>query len=111
MIRHHHENFDGSGYPDGVAGNDIPMGARIIMIADTIDAMTTDRPYRRAMTLSRAIEELETFAGRQFDPQLVKLVAKSASIRRLLGTDRTAPEPGPETLRVSRPAWAHRVAQ
>src|SRR5438034_11681215 len=111
MIRHHHENFDGSGYPDGLAGNDIPIGARIIMIADTIDAMTTDRPYRRAMNLSRAIEELETFAGRQFDPQLVKLVSKSASIRRLLGTDRSAPEPSPETPRVPRPAWAHRIAQ
>src|ERR1043166_8062287 len=49
MIRHHHENFDGSGYPDGVAGEEIPIGARIIMIADTLDAMTTDRPYRRAM--------------------------------------------------------------
>lgn len=111
MIRHHHENYDGSGYPDGLAGDDIPMGARIIMIADTIDAMTTDRPYRRAMTLSRAIEELEAFAGRQFDPQLVKLVSKSASIRRLLGTDRNAPEVPPETPRVARPAWARRVAQ
>src|SRR5881296_3509554 len=111
MIRHHHENFDGSGYPDGLAGSDIPIGARIIMIADTIDAMTTDRPYRRAMNLSRAIEELETFAGRQFDPQLVKLVSKSASIRRLLGTDRSTPESSPEPSRVPRPAWAHRIAQ
>ena len=110
MIRHHHENFDGSGYPDGLAGTDIPMGARIIMIADTIDAMTTDRPYRRAMPLSRAIEELETFAGRQFDPQLVKLVSKSASIRRLVGGDRSVPEPTAETPRVPRPAWAHRIA-
>jgi len=73
--------------------------------------MTTDRPYRCAMNLSRAIEELETFAGRQFDPQLVKLVSKSASIRRLLGTDRSAPEPSPETPRAPRPAWAHRLAQ
>jgi len=81
------------------------------MIADTIDAMTTDRPYRRAMTLARAIEELEAFAGRQFDPQLVKLVSKSASIRRLLGTDRSAPTGSPETHRVPRPAWAHRIAQ
>jgi len=111
MIRHHHENFDGSGYPDGVVGNDIPLGARIIMIADTIDAMTTDRPYRRAMSLSRAIEELEAFAGRQFDPQLVKLVSKSASIRRLVGGDRSVPEPTAETPRVPRPAWANRIAQ
>jgi len=59
MIRHHHENFDGTGYPDGLAGDEIPVGARIIMIADTIDAMTTDRPYRKAMSLARAVEELE----------------------------------------------------
>src|SRR5438046_3555556 len=110
MIRHHHENFDGSGYPDGLAGSDIPIGARIIMIADTIDAMTTDRPYRRAMHLSRALEELQAFAGRQFDPQLVKLVSKSTSIRRLLGTERSASEVS-ETPRGQRPAWAHRLAQ
>jgi putative nucleotidyltransferase with HDIG domain len=84
-IRNHHENFDGSGYPDGLAGDSIPMGARIIMIADTIDAMTTDRPYRRALTLQRALEELSKHAGRQFDPKLVQLVFKSPGIRRLLG--------------------------
>src|SRR5437773_10548132 len=111
MMRHHIGNYGRSGYPDGVASNDIPWAARIIMIADTIDAMTTDRPYRRAMSLSRAIEELETFAGRQFDPQLVKLVSKSASVRRLLGTDRGTPESSPEPSRVPRPAWAHRIAQ
>src|SRR5436853_68157 len=111
MIRHHHENFDGSGYPDGLTSNDIPMGARIIMIADTIDAMTTDRPYRRAMSLSRAIEELEAFAGRQFAPQLVTLVSKSARIRRLGGADRSAPEASPGSPRAPRPAWAHRIAQ
>ncbi|MGH8543220.1 MAG: HD-GYP domain-containing protein, partial [Gammaproteobacteria bacterium] len=84
-IRHHHENYDGTGYPDQLAGNAIPVGARIIMIADTIDAMTTDRPYRKALTLQRALEELVRFASRQFDPKLVELVAKSPSIRRLLG--------------------------
>jgi putative nucleotidyltransferase with HDIG domain len=111
MIKHHHENFDGTGYPDGIAGDAIPMGARIIMIADTIDAMTTDRPYRKAMTLARAVEELEKYAGRQFDPDLVKLVAKSASIRRLLGLDGRISEPGTEPSRAKRPAWAQRLAQ
>lgn len=86
-IRHHHENFDGTGYPDGLVGDHIPIGARIIMIADTIDAMTTDRPYRGALTLTRALEELAKYSGRQFDPGLVRLVSKSPSIRRLLGPE------------------------
>src|SRR5438067_11183112 len=85
MIRHHHENFDGTGYPEGLAGNEIPIGARIIMIADTIDAMTTDRPYRKALSLSKTLEEMAKYAGRQFDPRLVQLVSKSPAIRRLLG--------------------------
>jgi hypothetical protein len=104
MIRHHHENFNGTGYPDGLAGNEIPLGARIIMIADTIDAMTTDRPYRRAMSLVRALEELEKYSGLQFDPVLVQLVAKSQTIRKLLGSDsREEPSPPPaRSLRVTR---------
>jgi putative nucleotidyltransferase with HDIG domain len=104
MIKHHHENFNGTGYPDGLAGNQIPLGARIIMIADTIDAMTTDRPYRRAMTLGRALEELEKYAGLQFDPALVQLVAKSQTIRKLLGAEpRDEPSPHPaRSLRVTR---------
>src|SRR3989442_5960809 len=84
-IRNHHENYDGTGYPDGLVGEAIPIGARIIMIADTIDAMTTDRPYRKALSLSKALEEMAKHSGRQFDPKLVQLVAKSPSIRRLLG--------------------------
>jgi putative nucleotidyltransferase with HDIG domain len=84
-IRNHHENYDGSGYPDGLAAEQIPIGARIIMIADTVDAMTTDRPYRKALTLQRAFDELEKHAGRQFDPRLVELVSNSPGIRRLLG--------------------------
>ncbi|OLD49598.1 MAG: hypothetical protein AUI63_02270, partial [Gemmatimonadetes bacterium 13_1_40CM_2_60_3] len=111
MIRHHHENFDGSGYPDGLAGEQIPVGARVIMIADTLDAMTTDRPYRNALTLGCAIEELEKYAGRQFDPDLVRLVSKSASIRRLLGAEA---RPGPSTVSTPRtrpPTWAQRIAR
>jgi len=84
-IRNHHENFDGTGYPDGLSADSISIGARIIMIADTIDAMTTDRPYRKALTLQRALEELNKHAGRQFDPKLVHLVCESPGIRRLLG--------------------------
>jgi len=110
MIKHHHENFDGTGYPDGLAGDEIPLGARIIMIADTIDAMTTDRPYRKAMSLSRAVEELEKYAVRQFDPGLVTVAAKSAGIRRLLGLDQRIHADGLEPSRAARPAWAQRVA-
>lgn len=108
MIRHHHENYDGSGYPDGLAGEDIPVGARIIMIADTIDAMTTDRPYRRAMGLAAALEELQKYAGRQFDPRLVHLVATSDAIRRLLGEEAREEEATRLRSRSARPSWATR---
>jgi len=84
-IRHHHENYDGTGYPDGLEGDRIPLAARIIMIADTMDAMTTDRPYRKALSFERTMEELRKFAGKQFDPRLVELVAASANLRRLFG--------------------------
>ncbi len=83
-VRHHHENYDGSGYPMGLAGRAIPIGARIIMIADTMDAMTTDRPYRRALSFERVIEELRKYAGHQFDPELVELVVRSNSIRAMV---------------------------
>ena len=91
-IRNHHENYDGTGYPDGLAGEAIPLGARIIMVADTIDAMTTDRPYRKALTLSKALDEMAKYAGQQFDPRIVELVLKSPGIKRLLGPQRV-PEP------------------
>lgn len=72
FIRHHHERVDGNGYPDGIAGDEIPLGARIIMVSDTIDAMLTKRPYRDALPLSVVREELKTQAGTQFDRQVVK---------------------------------------
>jgi hypothetical protein len=82
-IRHHHENYDGTGYPDGLSGEEIPIGARIIMIADTLDAMTTDRPYRKALSFERVLEEIRHHAGRQFDPRLAEIVLGSPAIRRL----------------------------
>lgn len=71
VIRHHHERWDGKGYPDGLAGEDIPLPARVFTLADTFDAMTTDRPYRKAMPDEAALEEIQRCGGTQFDPDLV----------------------------------------
>jgi len=72
VIRLHHERYDGMGYPDGRAGQSTPVGARIIAVADAFDAMTSDRPYRRAMTKDLAIGQLLEHSGRQFDPEVVR---------------------------------------
>jgi ribonuclease P protein subunit RPR2 len=69
-VRHHHENWDGTGYPDGLAGEAIPLASRIIIFADTIDAMTTDRPYRLAMGEAEVRAELQKCRGTQFDPRI-----------------------------------------
>jgi hypothetical protein len=91
-VRHHHENFDGSGYPDGLAGENIPIGARIIMVADTADAMTTDRPYRAALSFDEVLAELDRYSGMQFDPQLVKLFGATPAIRELVEATKVAQE-------------------
>ena len=83
-VRHHHENWDGSGYPDGLAREEIPLFARVIMIADTIDAMTTDRPYRKAMTEEDVRRELVRMSGRQFDPTLCAAVLQGNALTPLL---------------------------
>jgi HD-GYP domain-containing protein (c-di-GMP phosphodiesterase class II) len=70
-VLHHHEKLDGTGYPDHLCGDDIPIGARVIAVADTFDAMTTDRPYRRALSSDTAIRELVRVAGTQLDERLV----------------------------------------
>jgi len=72
IVRNHHEKFDGTGYPDKLSGNDIPLLARLVAIADAFDAMTSDRPYRPALGLDRAFAELERLAGTQFDPKMVQ---------------------------------------
>jgi putative nucleotidyltransferase with HDIG domain len=77
-IRHHHENWDGTGYPDGLAGELIPLASRIIRFADTIDAMTTERPYRSPLTETQVRTEIVRFRGTQFDPQITdKLLSNS----------------------------------
>jgi len=73
-VRHHHERFDGTGYPDGLAGADIPLAARIFAVADALDAMTTDRPYRPGATFGEARREIAAGAGRQFDPEVVAVL-------------------------------------
>ncbi len=73
LIYYHHERWDGSGYPEGIKGEQIPLGARILTIADSYDAMTSDRPYRKAMAQDDAIIELKKYAGLQFDPALVDI--------------------------------------
>lgn len=72
-VRHHHEWYDGNGYPLGISGYDIPLGARIIMISDSVDAMLTDRPYRSALSPEEVEQELIRNSGTQFDPELVKV--------------------------------------
>jgi len=72
-IRHHHEWYDGNGYPDQIAAEDIPLQARVITIADTFDAMTSDRPYRKGMPGREALSIMEEFAGSQFDPHILQI--------------------------------------
>jgi putative nucleotidyltransferase with HDIG domain len=73
IVYSHQERYDGLGYPRGLKGNEIPLGARMFSIADTLDAMTSDRPYRPAQSFVAARKEIELWSGRQFDPQIVKL--------------------------------------
>lgn len=75
-VRHHHENWDGTGYPDGLKGETIPLTSRIIMFADTLDAITTDRPYRRALSMEDARAEFIKFKSKQFDPNLCDVVLR-----------------------------------
>jgi putative nucleotidyltransferase with HDIG domain len=72
LIRYHHERFDGGGYPHGLWGGEIPLAARIFSVADTLDAMTSDRPYRKGRTFGEALEEIRRCSGTQFDPQVVR---------------------------------------
>jgi HD-GYP domain-containing protein (c-di-GMP phosphodiesterase class II) len=115
-VRHHHERWDGQGYPYGLAKKNIPLGARIILIADTIDAMTTDRPYRKRLPVDVVIAELQKCKGTQFDPELIEVVVASVAVRRLIGGTTSAAdlaESGPSrSKRVSWPSggiWKSRA--
>ncbi|MCG3773760.1 MAG: Cyclic di-GMP phosphodiesterase response regulator RpfG [Nitrospira sp.] len=108
-VRSHHERWDGKGYPDGMATESIPLGARIIMIADTIDAMTTDRPYRGALPFEKIVAELQKYRGSQFDPSVVDMTVNSVTVRRLVSdkqflAEQTAPRSAFAVGRPPRPA-------
>ena len=109
-VRHHHEWWDGRGYPDGVAGEAIPLGARIITIADTIDAMTTNRPYRNALPLEVVLAELNKGKAVQFDSQLVDLTINSVTVRRLISDPSLIPEYLPSPNIRDRAKEARRLA-
>ena len=99
IILHHHERYSGHGYPYGLRGNDIPLGARIVAIADAYDAMVHDRPYKRAVSHDEAINELRRHAGTQFDPELVRLFCD------LYATE--APEPDQTLMAINAAAGVH----
>jgi HD-GYP domain-containing protein (c-di-GMP phosphodiesterase class II) len=114
-VRHHHERWDGLGYPDGFSGRDIPLGARIILIADTIDAMTTDRPYRKRLSLDVVMAELQKCKGTQFEPELIDVVVASVAVRRLISgvsSEATSDSGPPRSRRVNWPTsgiWKRRA--
>lgn len=87
IVRHHHERFDGAGYPDGLSGDAIPLGARIVAVADTFDALASDRPYRAAKQAREALDLLAAEAGAQLDPDAVEAFrrhySRFASLRRV----------------------------
>ena len=76
VVHYHHERWDGAGYPAGLAGRHIPLAARIVAVADTFDAMTTSRPYRGALSAEQAVAEIESEAGRQFDPDVARVASQ-----------------------------------
>ena len=81
-VRHHHERFDGEGYPDGLKGDQIPLASRIIMICDSVDAMLSDRPYRKALPVETVRAELLRCAGTQFDPAIVAVMLRQGTLER-----------------------------
>ena len=86
VARSSHERIDGAGYPDGKAGDDIPLPARIVLVADAFDALTSDRPYRLGRSIPEAVEELRTHAGTQFCPVVIE--AMERPVRRRAGSAR-----------------------
>jgi HD-GYP domain-containing protein (c-di-GMP phosphodiesterase class II) len=87
IVRHHHERYDGRGYPDGLKKREIPLGSRIIAVADALDAMTSPRPYRQPMPFNEAIIEINLHSGDQFDPHAVEIVnRKKEQLLKIIST-------------------------
>jgi len=83
-VKYHHEKYDGSGYPKGLSGSQIPLISRIIAVADTFDAITTDRPYRKKKTMDLAVQEIARHSGTQFDPKVIKAFVKAYDEGRII---------------------------
>ncbi len=102
LVRHHHERVDGKGYPDGLKGEEISVGARIVNVADSFDAMTTDRPYRAGLSVEDAVRQMEEKAGTQFAPEVVEVLVRALRDGRIQLVRNAAPwnisAPGSETL-------------
>jgi HD-GYP domain-containing protein (c-di-GMP phosphodiesterase class II) len=102
IVRSHHERWDGKGYPDGLQGNEIARVARVVAVADTFDAMTSDRPYRPALSLDEAFAELQAWSGSHFDPECVAAFLRlRPRIEVLLDQEKASP-PGTDPLRIER---------
>jgi signal transduction histidine kinase len=102
-VRHHHENWDGSGYPDGLSGEQIPLASRIVLFADTIDAMTTDRPYRKALGEAQVRSELIKFRAKQFDPYICDKLIASPMFGLLFAPGQRIPTPATSATSIVRP--------
>ena len=92
IVRHHHEDFDGTGYPTGLAGENIPFLARVLRVADSYDAMTSRRPYRRRMAKKKVLSEIKGGRGTQFDPAAAEAMLKlirAGSLSPLIGENTT----------------------
>ncbi len=94
IVYHHHERWDGQGYPDGLRGERIPLGARIVAVVDAYDTMTTDRPYRQAMPHAAAVEILMDGAGRQWDPTVIRVLLERVQVQRREAEAERMPGPG-----------------
>lgn len=106
LVKHHHERWDGTGYPDGLAGETIPLESRIIAVADAYDAMTSSRPYRQARSHEEAMTEIASQSGGQLDPTVVRAFQAVIEARRAAGWDPSAAShrPGPESILMRRRA-------